>query len=460
MTKKKKKNSSRKIIIGLAIAAVVLTVLGVVGKKQGWIGKSNVIAVEFAEVTSGEITETVSASGQIKPEIEVKLSPDVPGEIIELKVQEGDSVLKDDHLITIRPDNFVSILEQSQASLNSQRANLAQVKASMSQAKAQFQQAKEELDRNKKLLDDKVISQQEYLNAKTQFDVAKSNLKAAEESVNGARFMVQNARASVDQASENLSLTNIFAPMTGIVSRLSVEKGERVVGTSQMAGTEMLRIADLANMEVSVDVNENDIVKISMNDEVNIEVDAYPDEIFKGRVTSIANSAKEALGMTDAVTEFEVEIRILPESYSHLISEDRPFPFRPGMTAAVDIITEKQSGITMVPLSAVTTRDFNSLNGKKKKGGKPKKDGDEKRDEDIREVVFVKAEDNKVKMVEVKTGISDFDNIRITEGLKKGDKIISGPYFAVSKRLKEDSLVEEKKDGDDKGGFSFGKKDE
>jgi HlyD family secretion protein len=266
---------------------------------------------------------------------------------------------------------------------------------------------------------------------------------------------LQNALAAVRVAEDNLGFTKIFAPESGVISKLSIEKGERVVGTSQMQGTEMLRIANLYNMEVRVDVNENDIIRVSMGDTVEIEVDSYgaKGEKFLGRVTAIANSPNEASLATETITEFEVKIKLLNSSYQHLISKENKYPFKPGMTASVDIITDIKKDVVSVPLSAVTTRTAKDLVEEEKKGrrfGPRSKDSDEKEtemadDDEIKEIVFVYDElKETVKSVEVETGISDFENIRILKGLELGQKIVKGPYLAVSKRLKNDDLVTEK----------------
>lgn len=444
MKKKKKSNKWLYIAGGLL---VVLMVAGVVAKKKGWIGGKEGLEVVFGEAQRVEIVEKVSASGKIKPEVEIKISPDVPGEITELHIKEGDSVTVGQLLLKIRPDNYESAVAQAGASLNTQRANLSQAKARISQNKAQFLQSKTDYERNEGLFKQGVISQQELQTAKTSFEVAKSNLEAAKQSVEASRYTVINAEASLKQARENLSLTAVYAPMNGIVSKLTIEKGERVVGTSQMQGTEMLRIAELQNMEVRVDVNENDIIRVSLGDTVLVDVDAYTEEEFKGLVTSIANSANDAQLSADAVTEFEVKIRILNSSYKHLITAKRRSPFRPGMTASVEIITERKQNVLAVPLSAVTTR---SNKGKRRGGKKGKKEGDKgkkaKDDNKIKEVVFVQNE-GKVRKQEVKTGISDFDHIEILKGLAEGDKIVTGPFLTLSKKLKDQDEVTEQKEG-------------
>lgn len=421
----KKSNKLLYILLGV-IAVLIVGIL--VGKSKGWIGGPKELEVETAKVGYRNIVEKVSASGVVQPETEVKMSPDVAGEIIELNVAEGDSVKVNDLLVKIRPDNFISALDRAQATLNQQLANLAQSKASLKRSEAQFTRAQLEYDRNLKLYEDKVISSADFEQINANYLTAKNDLEAAEQTVLAAEFIVKSAKATVDESAENLRLTNVYSPTNGIVSKLLVEKGERVVGTAQMAGTEMLRIADLSRMEIRVNVNENDIVRISLNDTVLIDVDSYAfsGKKFGGIVTAIANSANDKAS-TDAVTEFEVRIRILNDSYAELVTEKNPFPFRPGMTASVEIITNRKENTLSVPLAAVTTREAETL---ETQGGttRPK------------ELVFLK-EGNKSKMVAVKTGISDFDNIEILEGLTEGQEIITGPYFIVSKELEDGKAV-------------------
>lgn len=445
---KKPKSKSNKTIYIIAGVVVVLVVALFGLKKAGVIGKKQTKKVQIAEVKPVTIVEKVSASGKVQPVDEVNISPEVSGEIKELLVEEGDSVKAGQLLARIRPDNLQSALERTKAALNTQRANLAQSKARMAQTKAQFIRAKQDFERNKKLHDQKVISDSDFETIKANYEVAKADLEASKQSVEAARYTVLSAEASVKEAGENLQLTSIFAPMTGIITRLAVEKGEKVVGTQQMAGTEMLRIANLNVMEVRVDVNENDIIRVSLGDTAIIDVDAYSyrDLKFKGIVTAIANSANETAGISESVTEFEVKIEILNSSYSELLNERKSSPFRPGMTASVDVITERKDNVLSVPLSSVTTREDKD---KSRKGGKGR-DGDEKDnskidDDEIKEVVFVLQEDGKVKLVEVKTGISDFDNIEILSGVTAGEKIVEGPFIMVSKKLKDGDRVEEAK---------------
>lgn len=447
MANKKKSNKVLYILIGLV---VVLVVVAIIGKSAGWIGKTKEIEVEVTEAKTERIIETVSASGMIQPVYEVKISPDVPGEIIELNIEEGDSVEMGQLLISIRPDIYQSAVERVRANLNQQKANLADARARVARAEAQLIRTENEYKRNKELKAEKVISDADYDISEANYKVAQNDLVSAKESVRASEYIVASAQASVREAEENLRFTTIRAPISGIVSKLDVELGERVVGTAQMTGTEMLRIADLSKMEARVDVNENDIIRVALGDTATIDVDSYSHtgKTFKGVVTNIANTANTK-SSPDAVTEFEVRIRILNSSYEDLVKEQKVVsPFRPGMTASVDITTEVKDGILTIPLAAVTTRNPND---KKKEEGdessaaeteqNTEKDTEEKVD-DV-EVVFLFA-DGVAEMVEVKTGISDFENIEILSGLGSGDRIIKGPFIAVSKTLKDGDLVKEK----------------
>jgi HlyD family secretion protein len=421
------KKSNKLIYILLGVLGAII-IFAIIGKSAGWIGGEKELTVESSLVKKVSITEKVSASGVIEPEIEVKLSPDVAGEIIELNVIEGDSVKIGDLLVKIRPDNFISALDRSRANLNQNQANLAQSKANLKRAEAQYIRAELEFNRNEKLYQDKVISDSDWEQVQANYLTAQNDLEAAKQTVLAAEFIVKSSQATVSEAAENLRLTNVYSPVTGIVSKLLVEKGERVVGTQQMAGTEMLRLADLSKMEVRVNVNENDIIRISMGDTTIIDVDSYSSsgKKFKGVVTSIANSANTKAS-PDAVTEFEVKIRILNESYEDLISERNKYPFRPGMTASVDIITQKKDNVLSVPLAAVTTREDQVVEGS---------DGSTK----SKELVYL-IENGRAKMTEIKTGISDFDNIEVLEGVSEGAEVISGPFFIVSKQLKDNDPV-------------------
>lgn len=443
-----RKNSNRLLYI-IGALFIVLLLGAFVAKKQGWIGKEPGIEVTVAKAAQTTIVEKVSASGKVQPEVEVKISPDVPGEITDLYVEEGDSVVKGQLLLKIRADNYVSVVEMQQAQVNTQRANLAQAKAQLSQTIANSTQTQLTYKRNQDLYKQKVISVADFEASKAQYDVSRQEIEAARQRVRAAQYNLQSALASLEESRKNLNKTTIYAPVSGTISKLSVEKGERVVGTSQMAGTELLRIANLNTMEVRVNVNENDIIRVNAGDSAIVEVDSYSgkDEKFKGVVTQIANTAKDAVTL-EAVTEFEVRIRLLNDSYRHLNQGSKnATPFRPGMTASVDIITEKKNQALAVPLSAVTTRapeDKAGAKAKEKPAAAEEEPGTEAevkpKSEDQEEVVFV-YRNGKVQVVKVKTGISDFDNIEILSGLKAGDEVISGPFRAVSKQLKDGAVV-------------------
>ncbi len=384
----------------------------------------------------------------VQPVNEVRLSPDVAGEIIELHVQESDSVTVNQLIVKIRPDNYISAVQRAEASLNQQKANLLSTKSSLARSEATFERAKLDYERSRKLHDQSVISTSDWELSKQNFKIAENDLASAKASVEASKYVVKSSRASVEDAQENLRKTSVLSPISGTVSKLDVKKGERVVGTSQFAGTEMLRIADLNNMEVRVDVNENDIIRISLGDTSIIDVDAYTHfgKKFKGVVTQIANTAKDKVS-ADAVTEFEVKIRILPSSYADLKKEGNHHPFKPGMTASVDIITNSKSNIRTVPLAAVTVRSKSELEDIGNEDKKPKRDrkGSSKnseKEERKEEVIFIN--DNGVaKVIKVETGISDYEHIEIVTELDDSVKVIIGPYIAVSKRLKDGDLVKE-----------------
>lgn len=441
--RKKKSNKVLYILLGL-LGVVVIT--AIIGKQAGWIGKVKEIEVNFAEAIRTTIVEKVSASGTVQPVTEVKLSPDVAGEIIELNVKEGDSVFLGQLLVKIRPDNFINALERTQAQLNQQLANLASSRANLSRSEATFVKAEMDYKRSKKLHEEDVISDSDWELAQQNYKVSENDLKSAQQNVEAAKYIVQSSRANVDEAEENLRLTNVFAPVSGTVSKLDVEKGERVVGTRQFTGTEMMRIADLNKMEVRVDVNENDIIRVHLGDTAVIDVDSYShmDKKFKGLVTAIANTANDKVSQ-DAVTEFEVKIRILNESYADLLKEGTRFPFRPGMTASVEIITDSKYNVLSVPLSAVTTRVPSDEN--EESNGDEESNGEEStaimNNDDKQEVIFIH-EDGKAKMVQVEVGISDFENIEILSGIEEGTELVSGPFLAVSKRLKDGDPIKSK----------------
>ncbi len=417
---------SKKTIFILLGSAIGLILLLVGLKKGGVIGNNDDSKiVELSKVAQTTIVETVSATGKIQPEIEVKISSEVSGEVIALPVKEGQQVKKGDLLVRINPDLYESGVNRSVASMST-------TKAGLSQADAQVKEAKANYDRNKKLFDKGIISKSEWDRIVSAYEVAVASKQSA-------YYQVQSASATVTEAKDNLGRTTIYAPADGTISLLNIELGERVLGTQQMTGTEILRIANLNNMEVEVDVNENDIVKVSIGDSANIEVDAYLKREFKGIVTSISNSASTAL-TADQVTNFKVKVRILKESYQDLL-EGKPAnfsPFRPGMTATVDIITKRKENIVAVPISAVVIKDDTTSVKKDIVAELEKKEQEQKgtapKSDKKYECVFVKVGD-KAKLRVVKTGIQDDTNIEIISGLKPGEEIIIGPYTTVSKDL-------------------------
>ena len=418
--------SKKTIYILLAVAVVLIgTLIGL--SKSGVIGnKDKGTEIEIANVAASTIVETVSATGKIQPEIEVKISSEVSGEIIALNVKEVQVVKKGDLLVKINPDLYTS-------SYNRTISNLSGTKAGLNQSEASYKEAKANYDRNKSLYDKGIISRADWDKAVASFEVAKANKQ-------NAYYNVQSASATVLEAKDNLGRTTIYAPADGTISVLNVELGERVLGTQQMAGTEILRVANLNNMEVEVDVNENDIVKIKVGDKANVEVDAYLKKQFKGVVTSISNSASSTL-TADQVTNFKVKVRILKESYQDLL-EGKPStysPFRPGMTATVDIITNTKSNILTVPISSVVVKSDTAA-VKEIKVEDPNEEKSKPKSDKKFECVFVKV-GNKAKIRIIKTGIQDDTNIEVLSGLKKGDVVITGPYTTVSKELNSGDKV-------------------
>ena len=396
--KKKKKNKVARWLLVIAAAAVIAAVA------YGALGPGKGIPVTVGTPVTGSIVERIPANGKIHPVTEVKISPDVSGEIIELNVEEGDRVSRGDLIIKIKQDVYISLRDRAVASLNATKAQYQQQKASFNQAEQNYQ-------RNRQLYGQRAISLQEFQASTAEYEMAREQLKAAE-------YNIESAAASLDEAEENLTKTVIYSPIDGIISSLSVEKGERVVGTSQMAGTEMLRIADFNMMEVLVDVNENDIIRISKGDTADIEVDAYPGRTFKGIVTQIANSAKNLSGtgtaLTD-VTNFEVKVRILADSYADLLTSD-PIPFRPGMSASVEIETEHKDSVMTVPLQAITSNNT---------------------------IFLYDRTTSTIKEIPVATGIQDIGNIEIIPGteITASTEIVTGPYSTINKTLTDGMKV-------------------
>lgn len=456
----KKKSKLKYVIIGL----VVLLVFVIIANKMGWIGQGNITKVATEKVEKRTVNETVSASGKIQPEIEVKLSSEVSGEIVELNVKEGDIVKQGQVLCRVKPDILQSGYDRAVASLNSQKATLAAAQEQLKQTEASFENIEANFKRNEELFNKKVISVAEFETARSEYLGAKANLEAQRQNVVGTRYGIDQSQAMVKEAADNLARTTIYAPVDGVVSMLSVELGERVVGTAQMAGTEIMRIANMVSMEVNVDVNENDINRVAVNNEATIEVDAFRDRKFKGIVTEIASSANDlATATTEQVTNFSVKVRILRESYEDLGKDGNLLtsPFKPGLSATVDIHTQKDNGLS-VPIQAVTTRERGSANENQTTDKDSTATDNANAPDDtanvagrngtttnqpagnLQEVVFVYRE-GKVHQVEVTTGIQDDKYIRILTGLNENDEVVVSPFTAISKTLKDQETVEKVK---------------
>ncbi len=435
------------ILISIGILVVLLIVLS----KMGAFGKAEGIKVTAEKAEKRTITEVVNASGKVYPEIEVKVSPDISGEIVELTVQEGDTVKRGQLLARIYADIYSIQRDQAASGVAQSQAQVANSQAALKALEAQLEQAKRTYDMQKKLYDDKVISLSEFTVAEANYKAAQANYNAAVQGIRSGQASVQSARANLNKANKDLSRTAVVAPMDGVISLLSVKKGERVVGSNMMAGTEMLRIADMSKIEVRVDVGENDVPKVKLGQTAEVTIDAYTGKKFKGIVTQIASSntgaaSANAMAATSTdVTQYKVYIRLLPESYMDLLGKGS-FPFRPGMNATADIQTETRRDVVSVPINAVTTRERNDSTGT---SGKKKTDENATVNiDELDEVVFVVGADKKVTKVKVKTGIQDINHIEITEGLKGGEEIVTGPYDVVSKTLKPGTEVKkvEKKD--------------
>jgi HlyD family secretion protein len=428
-----------KLLIGGGLLLVVIALI--VARKKGAIGGSaGELEVTVEKASRRTIVESVSASGKIQPEIEVKIAPEVSGEIVELNVKEGDEVKAGQLLVRINPDIYEANVSRTTAAVNSARA-------AEKQARAQYEESKKVYDRQEGLLKKGAISQAE-------FDVALRTYEVAKLQVDAAGFQLRSAEASLKEARDNLNRTTIYAPADGHISKLNVEKGERVVGTATMAGTELLRLANLAEMEVLVDVNENDIIKVNRGDTALIEVDAYVGRKFTGVVTEVANSAKSTgvSSSVDQVTNFEVKVRILKSSYADLVTPQRANPFRPGMTAAVEVQTERKTNVLAVPIQAVTTRT--DTLGKVSYGRSSASDMDEEEGTESKaseqpdvefEVVFLEAS-GKAELKVVTTGIQDDKFIEVVTGLDPDANVITGPYSALSRQLKRGSPVSVTKD--------------
>ncbi len=435
-------DSMKRIYWIIILGVVVLTALILAGIFSG----SKPLEVYAEAASTRNIIEVVSATGKVQPETELKITSDVSGEITELLVKEGQEVKKGDLLCRIRPDTYVSAKERMNATVNTTRENLKSQQAQLLQAKASLANAESQYNRNKKLFDQKTISQQEFEAAQAQYEGAKANVTALQAAVKAGEYNIESTEASLREAETTLEKTYIYSPVDATVSKLSVEKGERVVGVTGLSGTEIMRLANLNEMEVSVEVNENDIIKVHQGDSALIEVDAYMDKKFKGIVTEIANSSN-AVGTTiDQVTNFTVKVRILRESYQDLVNERNLIPFRPGMSASVDIQTRRVNKVTTVPIQAVTVRNKDSVKTKEDNDEFETKVVDEKAEkvkepeEKAKELVFV-YKDGQAMQVVVTTGIQDNEFIEVKTGLKPGDLVITAPYSAVSKTLRDKSKV-------------------
>jgi len=436
-------NKTTKWILILTLV-LLATLFGL--SKAGVFGKDEGTKVTSEKVQKRTIIEMVNASGKVYPEIEVKISPDISGEITELTVQEGDTVKKGQLLARIYADIYSIQRDQAAFGVNQSRAQVANSQASLDALQAQLEQAERTFDMQKKLFDEKVISRNEFNTADAALKTAKANYKAAVQNIRGGEASVQTAQANLSKAAKDLGRTSIVAPMDGVVSLLNVKKGEKVAGNSFNVGTEILRIADMNSIEVRVDVGENDIPKVKLGDSALIEIDAYSDRKFKGTVTQIASSNNGAAGQSSLtsttssdVTQYKVYIRLLPESYSDLLGKGS-FPFRPGMSANADIQTKTVTNVLSLPINAVTTREKEEAKLKEKQ---KEKDAEAPAPSvnDLEVVVFVLGTDAKVKKVIVKPGIQDINYIEIISGIKEGEEIITGPYDVVNKSLKENDQV-------------------
>jgi HlyD family secretion protein len=431
--------NSKKLLRNLIIAAIILIILAVIGKKAGWFGKQITYDVATDIVTRRDITEVITANGKIQPETEVKINPEISGEIVELFVEDGDEVKEGQILLRIKPDLYVSAHDRASAAVDAARANLANARAQLAQVNAQFEQSQLSYERNKKLWKEGAISEADWESAQSAYKVARANVESAEQGVAGAEFSIKSAIASLNEANERLIKTSIFAPMSGTIAALYVEKGQRVAGTELMTGTDLLTIADLNIMELLVEVNENDIVRVKEGDTAIIEVDAYLDRNFKGVVTQIANSAQTKGMSTDQVTNFEVEILMLKNSYQDLLEKGNLKPFLPGMSASADIMTEKKRGILSLPIQAVTTR-LDTLEASDSVTSKITSDTP-------REVVFL-YDNGKAVLKEIKSGIQDNNYIEIREGLQDSVEAIVAPYDVIAKKLKDGTQVNKVKEED------------
>lgn len=436
------------LIIAVVLIAVIVIFKLAKGKDTG-----EKVAVE--KVSKRSITETVTASGNIYPEVEVKISPDISGEVTELTVEEGDSVKKGQLLARIYADIYALQRDEASSQVNQSQATVANSEAAIEALNAGLIQAKQAFDRNKSLYDQKVISKAEFEQFETTYRSAQANYNAAQQNIKSLKASVQAAQTGLTKANKDLGRASLVAPMDGVISSLQIKKGERVAGNSFNIGTEMMTVADMSVLEVRVDVGENDIVKVSIGDSADVEVDAYNNRKFKGIVTQIASSIKSSLtsaATSNDVTNYEVRIRLDHGSYQDLIDPAKPkkFPFRPGMNASADIKTRRKDNVLAVPITAVNARvkgSDQSIADKKQEASVGKEDGNEDNmtnttiSDELEEVVFVLQKDGTVKKMIVKSGIQDLNYIEIMSGLSGGEEVVIGPYTAVSKTLKDGAKV-------------------
>ena len=438
------KNNRILIIIG---AIVLVSVIGlVIAKKKGMLGDSGVKQVAIEKAQKRSIIETVTASGKIHPETEVKISPEVSGEIIALNVREGDSVKKGELLIVINPVIYESLVSQAEAGLSQMKANKMAAEATYNSSKVLYDQAVITFNRQKQLHDQKIIADADFDMASNTLKNAETAMTTSKEQLNAAKFNVDNGEAQLKQANDNLIKTRIYAPITGIVSLCSVKKGERVVGTAQMAGTELIRIADLDHMQAEVDVSENDVLKVKIGDTAAVEVDAYLNKKFKGIVSEIAYSSTSsvtAVVSTSQAINFTVKVKLLKDSYAELIDAQhgQKYPFRPGMSATVDITTNEKANILTIPIQSVTTREEKDVKeAKASDKGKTTDQDDTKEKKTVQELVFI-VENGKAKSVNVKTGIQDANYIEILSGIQDGQTVVKAPFKLISKTLATGDMV-------------------
>lgn len=437
-----------KTVKWILIVLGAIIILLIVGKIMGGGNDSAGTKVATEKAARRTIIETVNASGKIYPEVEVKISPDISGEITELNVEEGDSVKKGQVLARIYADIYALQRDEAASRVSQSEATAANSEEAMGGLKASLDQAKQAYDRNKKLYDDKVISKAEFEQYETSYRSAQANYNAAQQNLKSLKEGIKTTQTELSSANKNLSRTTLTSPMDGVISSLKVKEGERVAGNSFTLGTEMMTVSDMSVLEARVDVGENDIVKIAIGDSADIEVDAYNNRKFKGVVTKIASSTTTASTTSNDVTNYEVRIRLDKESYKDLAN--RRFPFRPGMNASADIKTKRKDNILSVPITAVNARvkgSDKSIADKQNENKKMKENTDQSKDEtnvasdELEEVVFVLQKDGKVKKVTVKTGIQDMNYIEITNGINEGDEVVIGPYTAISKTLKDGMKV-------------------